>query len=140
MYYGDNYYPPRVLGQKNADRMIRELSLDNCGMCRFHRQWAEDMIGDFINEFYSEQINFNDHHKKLAMRIHEMGKPRPLGSSRVIDIVQKNLERTKESGVIGDELDYWIDAFRKDKWGAARAFWFRMRQGANDVLGASGSI
>lgn len=45
MYYGRDFLPPRELGRENARRMLRELMLDNLGICRFHRAWAEALHG-----------------------------------------------------------------------------------------------
>ncbi len=44
MYYGNEFITPRELGRKNAERMTKELVLDNLGFCRFHRGWAEEMM------------------------------------------------------------------------------------------------
>ncbi|MCD8479444.1 MAG: hypothetical protein LRZ88_03895 [Candidatus Cloacimonetes bacterium] len=52
MYYGNQYFPPRYLGKVNAERMKTELMLDNLGVCRFHRAWAEEMLPQIINELY----------------------------------------------------------------------------------------
>jgi glyceraldehyde-3-phosphate dehydrogenase (ferredoxin) len=42
MHYGDEFRPPRELGKMNADRLRKELIMDNTGFCRFHRNWAEE--------------------------------------------------------------------------------------------------
>ncbi len=44
MYYGAEFMPPRKLGRINAQRFRDELIMDNLGMCRFHRLWAEEML------------------------------------------------------------------------------------------------
>ncbi len=44
MHYGPEFHPPRKLGQVCAERFKKELVMDNAGVCRFHRGWAEDMV------------------------------------------------------------------------------------------------
>ena len=58
MYYGKVFLPPRELGRKNADRFQKELILDNLGMCRFHRGWAEEMIPEIMESLYGLKEKF----------------------------------------------------------------------------------
>ncbi|MDZ4122090.1 MAG: aldehyde ferredoxin oxidoreductase C-terminal domain-containing protein, partial [Candidatus Cloacimonadaceae bacterium] len=53
MYYGNQYFNPRFLGRANADRMKTELMLDNLGICRFHRAWAEEMLPQIVEELFA---------------------------------------------------------------------------------------
>ena len=32
--------------------MIREMAIDNLGICRFHRAWAEDMIPEIMEKLF----------------------------------------------------------------------------------------
>ena len=41
MHYGAEFLPPRKLGQACAERLRKELAMDNAGICRFHRGWGE---------------------------------------------------------------------------------------------------
>ena len=52
MYYGNDFTPPRSLGNLCAGLMRDELMLDNLGFCRFHRAWAQDMIPTIIESLY----------------------------------------------------------------------------------------
>ena len=55
IYYGNDFVPPRTLGRINAERFRGELIMDNMGLCRFHRLWAEEMLPEVIGELYDKK-------------------------------------------------------------------------------------
>ena len=69
MYYGPDFLPPRQLGRMNAERMVEELVLDNLGICRFHRGWAEDMGAEIVEALYGRGKEFVEKVKMTASRI-----------------------------------------------------------------------
>ncbi len=69
MHYGNNFMPPRTLGRENARRMIQELMLDNLGLCRFHRAWAEELMPDIIEKIYGLKERFLASIRLTASRI-----------------------------------------------------------------------
>jgi glyceraldehyde-3-phosphate dehydrogenase (ferredoxin) len=135
MHYGDDFVPPRELGRKNAARFKGELILDNLGMCRFHRKWAEDMIPEIMESLFGLKNDFLQKNTMTASRIHSRNASVFWESERNMDIVQTFLERQKTVGnVRHPELDKWIDLFRKDKKEAALDFWYEMHKGAQESL------
>ena len=46
------------LGRINAQRFRDELIMDNLGMCRFHRLWAEEMLPEIIGSLYGQKEPF----------------------------------------------------------------------------------
>ena len=60
MYYGEDFIPPRELGKKDAERFKGELILDNMGMCRFHRKWAEEMLPEVIDSLFGMKDLFRN--------------------------------------------------------------------------------
>ncbi|HRY45898.1 MAG TPA: aldehyde ferredoxin oxidoreductase N-terminal domain-containing protein, partial [Thermoanaerobaculia bacterium] len=48
MFYGPEFFPPRTLGKVCAERMLAELAIDDLGVCRFHRGWAEEMLPEIV--------------------------------------------------------------------------------------------
>jgi len=133
-YYGDDFVPPRSLGRLNAERMVRELMLDNCGMCRFHREWAEEILEDIFNRHYGLSVDFYEHHLNLARRINNRNASVFWESERVVDVVAGFLRRKKQDGADRPELDEWLARFEQDKWEAARDFWYEIRKGVDEVL------
>ena len=113
----------------DVQRMIKEMMLDNTGMCRFHRGWAEDLFGDLINHHYHSDIDFLGHHSDMARRFQGRNKGVFWESERVIDIVHTYLKKIQRDGPPEPELDPWVRRFDKDKEEAARAYWEAMQSG-----------
>jgi glyceraldehyde-3-phosphate dehydrogenase (ferredoxin) len=135
MHYGDDFVPPRELGRKNAARFGSELILDNLGMCRFHRKWAEEMIPEIVESLFGLKNKFLQNITMTASRINSRNASVFWESERSMDFIQTFLERQKAIGAIQHpELDKWIDLFRKDKKGAALDFWYEMHKGTQESL------
>ena len=49
---------PRTLGRINAERFRDELIMDNLGICRFHRVWAEEMLPEIVGSLYGMKEQF----------------------------------------------------------------------------------
>ncbi len=58
MYYGNDFVPPRSLGRINAERFRNELVMDNLGMCRFHRLWAEEMLPEIVGTLFGKKDEY----------------------------------------------------------------------------------
>ena len=69
MNYSNEFIPPRELGHINAKRMNKELILDNLGFCRFHRNWAEEMMPEVIGELFGYEEKFLENISHTASRI-----------------------------------------------------------------------
>ena len=65
--YGRDFIPLRELGRINAERLKKELSLDNLGICRFHRAWAEEIMPEIIEHIFGEKDRFL---KSLSVTAH----------------------------------------------------------------------
>ena len=129
MYYGDDFIPPRELGKKNAERTIKELILDNTGFCRFHRNWAEDMVPDIMESLFQCKNDFLKSIDITASRINSRNASVYWEPERNIDYIYTFLKRKHEvDGDNSKELMDWIDLFSKDKNEAALNFWFEIRK------------
>ena len=67
MYYGNDFMPPRTLGRINAERFRAELIMDNLGVCRFHRLWAEEMLPEVMASLYGKKEQYLEpahHHRQ----------------------------------------------------------------------------
>mgnify|MGYP005835334003 FL=1 len=135
MYYGKDFVPPRQLGRENAKRMLNELVMDNLGMCRFHRAWAEDILPDVIDRLYGLKDKFIRSILLTASRINSRNASIFWESERNIDFVFTFLKKTKAvDGVKNPELDRWIKYFEDDKRNAALDFWYDIHKGIHESL------
>ncbi len=135
MYYGYDFLPPRELGRKNADRFKSELLLDNLGMCRFHRKWAEEMAPEIVESLFGLKESFLQSNAMTASRINSRNSSVFWESERNIDFVHAFLLREKTvKNIQNPELDRWIDFFKKDKKEAALSYWYEIHKGAQESL------
>ena len=135
MHYGNDFVPPRKLGQKNADRFSKELILDNLGICRFHRGWAEEMMPDIIEMLYQKKDLFLKNIYTTACRINSHNDSVFWESERNFDFIHTFLKRQKEVENNNDpELNKWLDYFEKDKKAAAFDYWYDIHKGVTESL------
>ncbi|MCU0664497.1 MAG: aldehyde ferredoxin oxidoreductase [Myxococcota bacterium] len=135
MHYADEFLPPRELGRKDAERMRKELVLDQAGYCRFHRGWAEEMLPEIIGTLYGKQAEFLSNVSDTASRIGSRNAAVYWESARNVDFVLKALERFRDvGGNNSGALAEWIDAFTKDPKEAALNYWFEIRKGIEETL------
>ncbi|MDD2804599.1 MAG: aldehyde ferredoxin oxidoreductase N-terminal domain-containing protein [Elusimicrobiales bacterium] len=135
MYYGFDFVEPRELGRLNANRMIQELVIDDLGICRFHRGWAEEMAPEIIEKLWGDSARFLDVIKATAGRINSRNVAVFWESERNMDYLLGFLKRKRDTeGDKNPALDKWIKAFDADKRGAALDFWFEIRKGISETL------
>jgi glyceraldehyde-3-phosphate dehydrogenase (ferredoxin) len=135
MHYGRDFLPPRELGKENARRMLKELMLDNLGICRFHRAWAETLIPDIVENIFGCGEAFMRSISLTASRITSRNASVFWESQRNMDVVFTFLKNKKEiDGVRHPELNHWIDFFTRDKHAAAYEFWYKMHKGIHEML------
>jgi glyceraldehyde-3-phosphate dehydrogenase (ferredoxin) len=135
MFYGQDYFPPRVLGKVNADRMKTELMLDNLGICRFHRAWAEEMLPEIVESIWGKgrEMLLNTH--ITARRINCRNASVFWESIRSIDFIHTFLRRQSETpGNADPDLLAWLERFDKDKHAAAFDYWYEIRKGIDESL------
>jgi len=136
MHYAPQYFPPRLLGQINVDRMKAELLLDNLGVCRFHRAWAEEMLPKIVTEIYGEGYDLELNSHITARRINCRNASVFWESERNVDYVWKYLQRQKEIlGLNEPDLDHWLKRFAENKKEAAMDYWYEIRKGIDESLG-----
>lgn len=133
-YYGDDFVPPRTLGRLNAERMCQELTLDNMGFCRFHREWAEELVPEIFHDFWEQDVDLHAHHMALGRRINAANLSSFWRSGRVEALIHAFLRRKKEGGQARPELDEWLARFEADRAGAARDFWYEIHKGIDEAF------
>jgi glyceraldehyde-3-phosphate dehydrogenase (ferredoxin) len=135
MYYGPDFLPPRQLGRMNAARMVEELGLDNLGICRFHRGWAEDMGSEIVEVLYARGKEFVGKVKMTASRINSRNSSVFWEAGRNAELVHEFLKRCRDvGGVDRPELHEWIGRFENDRREAALDFWYEMHKGTHESL------
>ncbi|HJV36596.1 aldehyde ferredoxin oxidoreductase C-terminal domain-containing protein [Geomonas sp.] len=135
MDYSYDFIPPRTLGRICAERMKKELILDNLGVCRFHRGWAEEFLPEVLENLYHCQERFQRAIEVLASRLHSSNSPIFWESERNIDFVHSFLKRKKEVEREGSqELASWLEKFEGDRLEAAREFWYEILKGIDETL------
>lgn len=135
MYYGPDFVPPRELGRSGAARLKGELILDNMGFCRFHRQWAEEMMPDVMESLYGLKKQYLENGAITASRINGRNSSVFWESERNVDIVYTFLQRKHSIDNNNDtELIKWLNYFNKDKYEAAMSFWYEMHKGIQESL------
>ena len=135
MYYGNEFIPPRELGRKNAERMTKELVLDNLGFCRFHRGWAEEMMPDVVGSLVDMKEEFLASIEITASRISSRNSSVFWESERNVDYVHTFLKRERDvEGNTDPELLKWLDAFQKDRREASLSYWYEMHKGVHESL------
>ena len=135
MIYSNDFIPPRELGRRCAERMKKELLLDNLGICRFHRGWAEELLPEVIESLYGEKEQFLRSISVLASRLNSRNAPVFWESERNIDFVLSFLKRKRDVDKDrSSELERWIEIFDRDRVEGAREFWYEMLKGIDESL------
>ncbi len=135
MIYSHDFVPPRTLGRMCAERMKKELVLDNLGFCRFHRGWAEELLPEIMGSMYDCKDRFLRATHVLASRLNSRNSPIFLESERDIDYLHTFLKRKKEVDNEGHpELSAWLERFDRDRIEAARDFWYETLKGIDESL------
>jgi glyceraldehyde-3-phosphate dehydrogenase (ferredoxin) len=131
VYYGFDYLPPRLLGQRCVERMVYELFSENTGVCRFHRKWVEAIVDEIISAHYQFPVDYKAHQYDLSRQIYEADKDQSVfwEGERTIDIIWQYLEKWDRLGLKDPDLETWIQRFREDRWGAAQAYWEEIQAG-----------
>ncbi len=135
MHYGADFLPPRELGRKNAKRLHQELILDNLGMCRFHRGWAEEMLPEIMESLYGLGDRFQESVRFTAGRINSRNSSIFWESERCQDLVYTFLKRKQDvEGATDATLTAWIKRFEDNKREAAMEYWYEIHKGIQEAL------
>jgi glyceraldehyde-3-phosphate dehydrogenase (ferredoxin) len=135
MYYGNDFLPPRSLGRVDAERFRLELVLDDLGMCRFHRQWAEDMLPEVVGTLFGKKDEFLRAIALTASRVNSRNASMYWESERNEEFVATFLRRHREvEGTSRPELEEWLQRFAQDPREAAFGYWYEVHKGIHEAL------
>jgi len=135
MHYGSDFLPPRQLGRVCAERLKKELIMDNAGLCRFHRAWGEEMVPEVMEALYGQGEGYLQAVTIAASRINSRNASVFWESEANIQYVHSFLKRAANvDGNQHPELATWLAAFEADPKEAALNFWFELRKGIDESL------
>ena len=134
MHYGPEFLPPREMGRLCAARFKSELIMDNMGICRFHRGWAEEMIPKIIQELYGKKDQFIRSVSLTASRLNSRNASVFWESRRNMEFLLTALIKQKETYSDDAVLKDWINRLEKNLEEASRAYWYEMRMGIDESL------
>ena len=107
----------------------------NLGMCRFHRQWAEEILPEVMGSLYGARESYLEAVRLTASRIASRNAPVFWESRRNVEFVHTFLRRRRE--VEGDrdgDIERWLAAFDRDPGEAALDFWYETLKGIDESL------
>jgi len=127
--YKGVFLEPEEFAEKAFNRALRELWIDNNGLCRFHRGWAEKVLPE-IFKFYGIE-DFEKRHfeiYKLIIKYQDLAGANPAywDSSKIIDFM---CEAAREYG-----NDEWASKFALNKEKAAQEWWSRFYKKINELI------
>ncbi|MCF7911459.1 MAG: aldehyde ferredoxin oxidoreductase [Candidatus Cloacimonetes bacterium] len=135
MYYGNEFFRPRDLGILSAERFQAELVMDNLGVCRFHRGWAEEMLPEIMDKIYNLKDEFLHNINMTASRINSRNAGVFWESERNLDFILSFLKRKVEVDKADDpQLLHWLKRFEENKAEAALDFWYEIHKGIQESL------
>ena len=134
MHYSPQYFEPRLLGKICVDRMKAELMLDNLGVCRFHRGWAEEMMPQIMETLFGKGADLQLNAHITSRRINCRNAAVFWESERNVDFIHQYLLREKALGTTDESLDMWIKRFAENKMEAALDYWYEIRKGIDESL------
>jgi glyceraldehyde-3-phosphate dehydrogenase (ferredoxin) len=132
--YGKEFISPRELGKRNAHRMIKEIMLDNTGICRFHRAWAEDIMPEIIDKLFGQKDKFLRSIELTASRINSRNASVFWESKRNIEYVHTFMIKKQTSGDNSPGLLEWLGKFNENPKNAALDFWYEIHKGIHESL------
>ncbi|MEM1774900.1 MAG: aldehyde ferredoxin oxidoreductase N-terminal domain-containing protein [Desulfurococcaceae archaeon] len=128
--YSGVFTEPEDFAVKCIERVAYELMVENAGVCRFHRGWAEKILPKLLEEVFGvkEPLKRALEVYKLIAKYQELAGARPevWDSSRILTFMAK---AAREYG-----NTKWAEAFEKDTVSAAYEWWSRFYRKVNELV------
>ncbi len=135
--YNPTFTEPEDYAKSSLGRAINEYLIDNAGICRFHRGWAEAALGDMYRDLLGIDVNLREHALRAYRRIAEYSmlakaEPRMWEGRKPRDIV------FMLAGEVGSEE--WASRFARDPVKSALEWWTRFYGEVSRTLGLTIAI
>ncbi|MBR9679981.1 MAG: glyceraldehyde-3-phosphate:ferredoxin oxidoreductase [Candidatus Altiarchaeota archaeon] len=125
------FIEPEELAKKSWERAVGELWLDNLGFCRFHRGWAEPIMGKLLKKAWGIDIELEQMAKQIWGGIIKYNKkagaePQFWDSQRTKDLISL--------GAIEFGSADWAPRFKHDQEDTLWEYWNWFQQAFQDQL------
>jgi len=127
--YQGLFLEPEQFAEKAFDRAMKEMWIDNTGMCRFHRGWAEQIYRELYRLYGVEDPDKRlKEIYRLIIKYQDLAGANPeyWDSGKIIDMMASAARE------YGNET--WISKFNINKEKAAREWWSRFIAKLNQLL------
>jgi glyceraldehyde-3-phosphate dehydrogenase (ferredoxin) len=83
---------PKEFAEMIRARIVNEYLVDNAGICRFHRRWAEKILEELYSRILGVKVNLVEHARKIIglimeYRIKAGAEPKPWESRKSVDLL-----------------------------------------------------
>ncbi|MEZ0248193.1 MAG: aldehyde ferredoxin oxidoreductase N-terminal domain-containing protein [Thermoproteus sp.] len=120
--YNPTFMPPEEFAKTAYDRAVMEALIEDAGICRFHRGWAEPIVEDLF-KLTGWQLDRGVYKKFAEYSIKAGADPRPWESKRAMDVVST---MARELGA----KDWKFDSYE-----AYMEWWRRYKDALDKLLG-----
>jgi len=127
--YKSAFVEPEEFAVKSFERALYELWIDNTGMCRFHRGWAEPAYPELYKLFgVGNAFERVKETYMLITRYQEFAgaSPEYWDSTKIVDFMEK--------AAVEFGNKEWATKFAKEKEGAAREWWERFYRKLHELV------
>ena len=107
-YQCGEFLEPEELAKLSVERVIEEITIENLGICRFHRKWIYPVIESLLKEITDADLNstIKELIKDICEYDKKIGYPKYIESQRVKDLIISGAEEF--------ENDKWAKEFENN--------------------------
>lgn len=93
-YQCGEFLEPEELAKRSVERVIEEITIEDLGICRFHRKWIYPVIESLLKEITDMNLNstINELIKDICEYDKKIGYPSYVESQRVKDLIMSGAE------------------------------------------------
>jgi glyceraldehyde-3-phosphate dehydrogenase (ferredoxin) len=117
--YWTNYTPtfmgPEDFAKSSLDRAIAEALIDDAGLCRFHRGWAEPILDKLYAEITGMQPNRDLYREFAEYSIKANAQPVPWESERARDLVSTMAREVGSREWAFEDYEQYLEWWRRFK-------------------------
>ncbi|MCG2863331.1 MAG: aldehyde ferredoxin oxidoreductase [Vulcanisaeta sp.] len=117
--YWTNYTPtfmgPEDFAKSSLDRAIAEALIDDAGLCRFHRGWAEPILDKLYAEITGMQPNRDLYREFAEYSIKANAQPVPWEGERARDLVSTMAREVSSREWTFEDYEQYIEWWRRFK-------------------------
>ena len=112
--YNPTFMPPEEFAKTAYDRAVMEALVEDAGICRFHRGWAEPILEDLF-KLTGTAMDRSVYRKFAEYSIKAGADPRPWESRRAMDVVSTMARELGAKDWRFDSYDAYMEWWRRYK-------------------------